>query len=117
MVYDEIFVNGKEIGSSLGDTFREIKDKILDTVSLEQDKEEKQLDGEIVPLLGNDTEMERTIPLYAEQVILSKRMVKVADLRISKRKVMETKKVDIDLFSEELTIQNPTGGASHKNEE
>ena len=36
VAYDEIFVNGKEIGSSIGDTFREIKDKILEIVTFEK---------------------------------------------------------------------------------
>lgn len=53
--------------------------------------------------------MSKVIPLYAEQIIVSKRRVKVADLTIRKRKVKETKKVDIDDVTEELTIQNPTG--------
>ncbi|MEP6576221.1 MAG: DUF2382 domain-containing protein [Nitrososphaerota archaeon] len=88
----------------------------MDVVSIDQNKDEHQLDGEIVPLIGTDREMEMTIPLYAEQVIISKRKVKVADLRIHKMKVIETKKLDIDLFTEKLTIRNPTGGASHENE-
>jgi hypothetical protein len=44
---EEIFVNGKEIGSSVGDvgdTFRGIKDKILEIVSFEKDREEKELE-------------------------------------------------------------------------
>lgn len=64
----KIFVNGKQIGSSLNETLREIKDKILDIVSFEKEKEEKQLSGEIVPLLGDDTETEEMIPLYGEEI-------------------------------------------------
>jgi stress response protein YsnF len=113
--YDEIFVNGKEIHTSAGDTLREIRDKILEIVSFDQDRDEKELakvKGQMIPLLGNDTEMEKVIPLYAEEVVISKRMVKVADLRILKRKVSETKKVDVDLITEQITIQNPAGGSS-----
>jgi hypothetical protein len=33
VAYDEIFVNGKEIGSSMSEAFREIKDKIIEIVS------------------------------------------------------------------------------------
>jgi hypothetical protein len=36
-------------------------------------------------------------------------MVKIADLTIHKRIVSETKKVDNDLITEQITIQNPTG--------
>jgi stress response protein YsnF len=116
VAYEEIFVNGKEIGSSIsdvGDTFRGIKDKILEIVSIEKDREEKELEkmkGDMIPLLENSSETEKMIPLYAEEVIISKRMVKVADLIIRKRNVTEPRKVDIDLITEELTVKNPTGG-------
>lgn len=110
--YDEIFVNDKHLGTSLADTIKDIKEKILDIVTFEPDRHEKELEkigGEKVLLLGDNTEMSKVIPLYAEQIIVSKRRVKVADLTIHKRKVTETKKVDIDDVTEELTIQNPTG--------
>ncbi len=116
VTYEEIFVNGKEIGSSVGevgDTFRGIKDKILEVVSFEKDREEKELEkmkGDMIPLLENNSETEKIIPLYAEEVIMSKRMVKVADLIIRKRNMIETSKVDIGLVTEELTVKNPTGG-------
>jgi stress response protein YsnF len=116
VAYEEIFVNGKEIGSSIsdvGDTFRGIKDKILEIVSIEKDREEKELEkmkGDMIPLLENSSETEKMIPLYAEEVIISKRMVKVADLIIRKRNVTEPRKADIDLITEELTVKNPTGG-------
>jgi stress response protein YsnF len=116
VTYEEIFVNGKEIGSNVGDvgeTFKGIKDKILEIVSFEKDREEKELEKmkeHMIPLIENSRETEKTIPLYAEELIISKRMVKVADLIIRKRNVTETSKVDMDLMTEELTVKNPTGG-------
>ena len=62
-----------------------------------------------IPLLGDGTEMEAVIPLYAEEVVISKMVVKVAELVIRKRKVTQTRKIDIGRIVEELTIQNPTG--------
>ena len=116
VAYEEIFVNGKEIGSSVGhvgDTFRGIKDKILEIVSFEKDREEKELEmKDMIPLLENSPETEKMIPLYAEEVIISKRMVKVADLIIRKRNVTETSKVDIDLITEELTVKAGGGKSS-----
>ena len=115
VAYDEIFVNGKEIGSSMGDTFREIKDKILEIVIFDHDRDEKELEKikrNMIPLLENNSETEKVISLYAEQIVVSKRTVKVADLIIRKRKVIETGKVGIDLITEQLTVRNPTGGAS-----
>jgi stress response protein YsnF len=113
--YDEIFVNGKEIHTSAGDTLREIRDKILEIVSFDQDRDEKELEkgkGQMIPLLGNNTEMEKVIPLYAEEIVISKRMVKIADIIIHKRIVSETTKVNVDLITEQIIIQNPTGGSS-----
>ena len=115
VAYDEIFVNGKEIGSSIGDTFKEIKDKILEIVSFDHDRDEKELEKikhDMIPLLENSSETEKVISLYAEQVVISKRTVKVADLIIHKRKVTDKRKVGIDLITEQLTVRNPTGGAS-----
>lgn len=110
--YEEIFVNGRLVEPTVADTFKEIKDKLLDIVSFDQDKEEEEKEnvpGEKIPLFGNGTEMERVIPLYAEEVVVSKRLVKVADVRIRKRKVTQLKKIDVGAVTEELTIQNPTG--------
>jgi stress response protein YsnF len=115
MAYDEIFINGKEIGSSMGDTFREIKDKILEIVSFDHDRDEKELEKikrDMIPLLENSNETEKVIPLYAEQIVVSKKTVKIADLIIRKRKVSDIRKVGIDLITEQLTVRNPAGGAS-----
>jgi stress response protein YsnF len=110
--YDEIFVNGKRVGTTMADTFKDIKDKILDIVSFDKNNEDKEPGdeaGEKIPLLGEGTEMETVIPLYAEEVVISKRVVKVAELIIHKRKVTQTRKIDVGSIVEELTIQNPTG--------
>jgi stress response protein YsnF len=53
--------------------------------------------------------MEKVVPIYAEEVIISKRLVKIADITIRKRKVTRVNKVDIGTATEELTIRNPTG--------
>jgi Domain of unknown function (DUF2382) len=120
VAYDEIFVNGKEIGSSMGEAFREIKDKIIEIVSFDHDRDEKQLEKikrDMIPLLENSSETEKIISLYAEQIVVSKRTVKIGDLIIRKRKVTDKHKVGIDQITEQLTVQNPTGGASTQNDE
>jgi hypothetical protein len=81
VAYDEIFVNGKEIEGGMGDTFKEIKDKILERVSFDHDRDEKELEKikrDMIPLLESNSETEKVITLYAEQVVVSKRTVKVA---------------------------------------
>lgn len=111
---EEIFVNGKQVEPGVSETLKDIKDKLLDVISFDQNKEERdkgeeQIPGEKVPLFGNDTEMEKVVPIYAEELIVSKRFVKVADITIRKRKVTEVSKVDVGTATEELTIRNPTG--------
>jgi stress response protein YsnF len=112
--YEEIFVNGRQVEPSVADTFKDIKDKIVDIVSFDQDKEEKEKEnvpGEKIPLFGNDTEMEKVISLYAEEIVVSKRLVKVADVTIRKRKVTHIEKIDVGTVTEELAVQNPTGSS------
>jgi uncharacterized protein (TIGR02271 family) len=68
--------------------------------------------GQLVPLLSSDesnAEYEKIIPLYEEQFEISKRMVKVAEVVIRKRRVTEEKKIDIDIRREEVTIKHPSG--------
>ncbi|MGB8159566.1 MAG: hypothetical protein WCE93_05410 [Nitrososphaeraceae archaeon] len=115
VAYDEIFVNGKEIGSNMGDAFKEIKDKILEIVTFDHHRDEKELEKikrDMFPLLENSNETEKVIPLYAEQIVVTKRTVKVAEIIISKRKVTDIRKVGIDLITEQLTVRNPTGDES-----
>jgi stress response protein YsnF len=66
----------------------------------------------MIPLLENSSETEKVISLYAEQIVVSKRTVKVADLIIRKRKMTDKRKVGIDLITEQLTVRNPTGNES-----
>ena len=63
VAYDEIFVNGKEIGSNMGDTFKEIKDKILEIVTFDHDRDEKELEKikrDMIPLLENSSETRKS---------------------------------------------------------
>ena len=71
----------------------------------------------MIPLLENSSETEKIIPLYAEQVVVFKKTVKVAELIIRKRKMTEIRKVGIDLITEKLTVRNPTGASSSDNDE
>jgi len=88
--------------------------------------------GELVPLLSSSTaadddddgdeadseaqrekeiEKEKVIPLYEEQFEIIKKMVKVADIVITKRRVTEKKKIDIDVRREEVTVKYPDGSS------
>ena len=57
--------------------------------------------------MGSDTEIEKTIPLYAEQLVISKKIVKVGDIVIRKREVTKQEKIDIQIIKEEVSVENP----------
>ena len=91
------------------------------TASVEQSIKKKNIienRGELIPLFSSSSsdedseihrEKERIIPLYEEQFEVIKKRVKVAEIVITKRRVTEKKKVDIDISTEEVTLEYPDG--------
>ena len=87
--------------------------------------EEHQLKGEKIPLfeyqqiendskklpnnVTNNNRDEIVIPLYAEEVTVSKKMVKVGEVAISKRKIVENENVDVNTIKEQITIEHADG--------
>lgn len=58
-------------------------------------------------IINNETE--KIIPILGEQVVVSKRIVKIGELVITKNKVIENEKIAIDTRSEKVTIRYPDG--------
>jgi|SoiMethySBSTD1v2_1073268.scaffolds.fasta_scaffold12535_13 stress response protein YsnF len=104
--YEHLFINGEELRFGFGEALNQIKEKILEIIPVEQDKE-KEEKNIWVPLYGRDTEMDKTIPLYAEEVIISKRKVKVGEIKIRKREVTKDEKIQVDLITENVFVENP----------
>jgi stress response protein YsnF len=52
---------------------------------------------------------QKVIPLYAEQLIITKKKVKIGEIVIMKKEVIEEKKVNIDIVKERVTIEYPNG--------
>jgi stress response protein YsnF len=88
--------------------------------------EEPQLKGEKIPLFDNQqiennnkqlsknnitksNKYEILIPLYAEEVTVLKKMVKVGEIAISKRKLIENENVNINTIKEQITIEHADG--------
>ena len=69
-------------------------------------------EGEIVPLVEgqekNEIE-EKIVPIWGEEIIVSKRKVKLGELMIRKRRVTESKKIDIDIKKEKVSVEYPDG--------
>ena len=63
-------------------------------------------------LSNNDVLNDKTqkvIPLYAEQLIITKKKVKIGEIVIRKNKVIEDKKIHVDIAKERVTIEYPNG--------
>jgi stress response protein YsnF len=54
-----------------------------------------------------EKEKQKIIPLYEEHFEIIKKMVKVAEIVITKQRVTEKRKIDIDIRGEEVTIKYP----------
>ena len=130
LVYEELWINDKKLKSVKEfQIFSAFKDKItsiadmgnISTASVEQSIKKKNIienRGELIPLFPSSSsdedseihrEKERIIPLYEEQFEIIKKRVKVAEIVITKRRITEKKKVDIDIITEEVTLEYPDG--------
>ena len=110
---EELFVNDKEIAHySTGVRLNEIKEKILEVV-YENKKPGTKIEGEIIPLFdvdedgGEAKDTKKIIPIYAEQILVSKKIVQIGEVVISKRSVTENRDIRIDTIKEEVTIVEP----------
>jgi stress response protein YsnF len=91
------------------------------------EEEELQLKGEIVPLFDNEqneyntrhsssnneeltkNENQGLIPIYAEEITISKKLVKVGEILLSKRRVVEEENVNVDTTKERISVEHPDG--------
>lgn len=94
-----------------------------------QKREEPQIKGESVPLFDNqqtensngqlsqgknnknltNNKYQTLIPLYAEEITVSKKMVKVGEIVLSKRRVVETENIDVDTIKERINVEYANG--------
>ena len=94
-----------------------------------REEEELQLKGEIVPLFDNQQNEYNTIhsssssnneeltknknqaliPIYAEEITISKKLVKVGEILLSKRRVIEEENVNVDITKERISVEHPDG--------
>lgn len=59
--------------------------------------------------VNTNKETKKIIPILAEQLVVSKRIVQIGELVITKNKVIESKKIAVDTISEKATIRYPDG--------
>jgi stress response protein YsnF len=131
ITYEELYINGKKLKSveeprilsALKDKISSITNIGSSDTSVDQSisKKSKIEDrGEQVPLFSShpasddvtsENEKEKVIPIYEEQFEIVKKVAKVAEFVITKRRITEKKVIDIDLRREEVEIKYPDGSA------
>lgn len=122
ITYEEVFINGKKMKSAESSEpwiLSILKDKISSGIDSHKTavkqsilKKSEIKDDQLVPFSSNQdvsAEIEKVIPLLGEEIEVNKKMVKLAEIVIRKRKVTEKKKVDINIKKEKVVIEYPDG--------
>jgi stress response protein YsnF len=67
--------------------------------------------GEAIPLIEGQekSETEKIVPIWGEEIIVRKRKVKLGEIVIRKRRIIETKKIDIGIKKEKVSVEYPDG--------
>jgi stress response protein YsnF len=106
VTYEEIYVNGKPMSSGKG-ILSDLKKALSGKNETVKESEDVSNRGEFVPLSA--TESERVIPVYGEKIIITKKMSKLNDIVIKKRRKVEKKKVEMNITKENVKIKHANG--------
>jgi hypothetical protein len=118
MKYEEVYVNGKKLGSKGGleSILSSVKGKISARGKKEESdekmvrKKKESLKGELAPLFeGNSNTQEMILPLFGEEILIRKRIRQVGEAVITKRKVTENIKIPLSIRNEKVIIRYPDG--------
>jgi stress response protein YsnF len=142
ITYEEVYVNNKKLkvyDKEVEGILSKIKDTIAHSVSASDDdnieyhylpstpsqrshgnskhdqNSNYKIKGEVVALIeGQENNItEKIVPIWGEEIIVSKRKVKLDEIVIRKRKIIESKKIDINIKREKVIVEYPDG---HKEE-
>ena len=120
-------INFQYIGESDEDENKIEKEKKDDIKRQQNEKEDRQqvrVKDDEIPLFNEEKtnsnsspsnnevlndKTQKVIPLYAEQLIITKKKVKIGEIIIRKNTVIEDKKVHVDIAKERVTIEYPNG--------
>jgi stress response protein YsnF len=71
--------------------------------------------GEAVVLTEGQekNETEKVVPIWGEEIIVRKRKVKLGEIVIRKRRIIESRRIDVDIKKEKVLVEYPDG---HKEE-
>jgi stress response protein YsnF len=117
MKYEEIYVNGKKLGSKGGleGILFSMKGKIgaggkkEDSNEKVVRKKKESLKGELAPLFEASSNTQEILPLFGEEILIRKRVRQVGEAVITKRKVTKNIKIPLSTRSEKVILRYPDG--------
>jgi stress response protein YsnF len=67
--------------------------------------------GEAVVLIEGQEkkETEKIVPIWGEEIIVRKRKVKLGEIVIRKRRIIESRRIDVDIKKEKVLVEYPDG--------
>ena len=107
VVYEEIYVNGKPLSSGGGGILSDLKKALSGKDESAKKTVDMKAMREFVPVSKGD--LEKVIPVFGEKIIITKKMTKLNELVIRKRRIVENKKIKVDVTKESVKIQHPNG--------
>ena len=122
--YEEVYVNDKVVKlfdeKDDDNILSKLKDKILHSIDRDKNKQQQQTisqqqnepRGELIPLFDyndNNQITEKVIPILGEEIVVSRRTVKIGEIVIKKRSVTDNKKIQIDIKKEKVMLEYPDG--------
>ena len=121
--YEEVYVNDKVVKlfdeKDDDNILSKLKDKILDSIDRDKNKQQQTISqqqneprGELIPLFDdndNNQITEKVIPILGEEIVVSRRTVKIGEIVIKKRSVTDNKKIQIDIKKEKVMLEYPDG--------
>ena len=123
--YEEVYVNDKVVKlfdeKDDDNILSKLKDKILDSIDRDKNKQQQTTTisqqqneprGELIPLFDdndNNQITEKVIPILGEEIVVSRRTVKIGEIVIKKRRVTDNKKIQIDVKKEKVMLEYPDG--------
>ena len=106
VTYEEIYVNGKPLSRGVG-ILSELKNALSGKNETAKKSKDMEPNGEFVPM--STKEEEKVIPLFGEKIIITKKMAKLNELVIRKRRIVEKKKIRVNVTKESVKIKHSNG--------
>ncbi len=107
VTYEEIYVNGKPLSSGGGGILSDLKKALSGKNETAKKSSNMEPKGEFVPI--STKEEAKVIPVFGEKIIITKKMAKLNDLIIQKRRIVENKKIRVNVTKESVKIKRPGG--------